>query len=62
MKTLVKLVFDDPRLVLVLVFFLVLAVIFKITHQPILVAISIWVGILASIFNAVRYSLQKASK
>ncbi len=62
MKTLVKLIFDDPRLVLVLVVFLILAVIFKVVHQPTLVAISIWVGVLASLLNAVRYPLQKASK
>ena len=60
MKTLFKLIFDDPRLVSVLLAFLLLAGVFTLSHQPILVAVSIWVGLPAALLSAVLYPLKKA--
>ena len=64
MKTAIKLIFDDPRLFYVLVVFLLLAVVFHLLHQPLLVAIAIWIGILVGLINATTYAFRakKGSK
>nr|NNM89930.1 hypothetical protein [Bacilli bacterium] len=64
MKTALKLIFDDPRLFYVLVAFLLLAVFFHLIHQPVLVAIAIWIGILVGLINATTYAfrVKKGSK
>lgn len=62
MKTLLKLIFDDPRLVSVLVIFLLLAGIFKIAHQPVLVAVSIWIGLVVSLLFALMHPLRNAMR
>ena len=61
-KTLVGLIYDDARLVITLALALVLALMLRLAHQPLLAAMVIWLGLIIALWVSIEHELSKKQK